>query len=121
MHKRTITYPGYDGTMYTEDFYFNISRAEVVDMQMSVVGGYEEKIKKISAAKDEVELYKLFKEFIMNSYGVKSDDGKRFIKRPELTEAFMQSEAYSELLMELCANDTNGAEFINAVLPNDTN
>lgn len=118
MHKRTITYPDYNGNTLTEDFYFNISKAEVIDMQMSVAGGYDEKIKKIIAANDQIELYKMFKEFISNSYGVKSDDGKRFKKSKELTDEFMQTEAYSVLLTELCENAKNGADFINAVLPN---
>lgn len=121
MHKRSITYPDYNGNMLTEDFYFNISRAEVIDMQMSIAGGYDEKLKKIVASNDQTELYRLFKEFIMTSYGVKSDDGKRFIKSKELTDAFMQSEAYSVLLVELTENDENGANFINAVLPNKNN
>lgn len=121
MHKRTITYPDYNGNTLTEDFYFNISRAEVIDMQMSVAGGYDEKIKKIIAANDQIEIYKMFKEFIANAYGVKSDDGKRFIKSKELTESFMQTEAYTVLITGFCTNAKDGADFINAVLPNKDN
>lgn len=117
MYKKTITYEDYNGVERTEDFYFNLSKAEITELEMSVDGGYGEMLKKIVAKKDAPTIMKVFKEFIRNSYGEKSDDGKRFIKSPELTDAFLQTEAYSNLFVELCTSADAAASFINAILP----
>ena len=117
MLKKTIKYTDYDGNEREEDFYFNLSRAEVTEMELSKEGGMSEYIKKISATQNGPELIKLFKEIIMKSYGEKSLDGKRFIKNKELTEAFIQTEAYSELFVELASNADEAVKFINGIMP----
>lgn len=118
MLKKTITFTDYNGVTRTEDFYFNLSKAELAEMEISTSGGLTERIKRITDGLDGPEIFKTFKEFIAKSYGVKSPDGKRFIKSEELTEAFFQTEAYSVLLMELLEeNGKNAADFMNAIIP----
>ena len=117
MLKKTIKYTDYDGNEREEDFYFNLSKAEITEMELSKEGGMSEYIKKISAAQNAPELIKLFKEIITKSYGEKSLDGKRFIKNKELTEAFTQTEAYSELFVELASNADEAVKFINGIMP----
>ena len=117
MLKKTLKYTDYDGNEREEEFYFNLSKAEVTEMELSKEGGMSEYIKKISAAQNAPELIKLFKEIITKSYGEKSLDGKRFIKNKELTEAFTQTEAYSELFVELASNADEAVKFINGIMP----
>lgn len=117
MLKKTIKYTDYNGETREEDFYFNLSKAEITEMELSKEGGMSEYIKKISAAQNGPELIKLFKEIIIKSYGEKSLDGKRFIKNKDLTEAFTQTEAYSELFVELASNADEAAKFINGIMP----
>lgn len=117
MLKKTITYPDYNGDTLTEDFYFNLSNAEVMEMEMSTSGGLAERINKIVAAKNAPEIIKVFKELILKAYGVKSDDGKRFIKSEELSAAFSQTEAYSQLFMELATDTEAASAFINGIVP----
>ena len=119
MLKKTITYKDYNDVERTEDFYFNMSKAEVLDMEVGIVGGYSEMIKKIIAANDTPTLVKIWKEFILKAYGEKSLDGKRFIKSEELSTAFSQTEAYSKLYMELATNADSAAKFVNGVVPSD--
>lgn len=121
MLKKTITYTDYDGLERTEEFRFNLTKAELMDMQLTTVGTFSELMRKIIEEKDIVRLAKYFKEIILKSYGVKSDDGKRFIKSPELSEAFSQTEAYSELYMELLGDSDKAAKFIQEVMPNMDN
>ena len=117
MLKKTIKYTDYDGNEREEDFYFNLSKAEITEMELSKEGGMSEYIKKISATQNGPELIKLFKDIIIKSYGEKSLDGKRFIKNKELTEAFIQTEAYSELFVELASNADEAVKFINGIMP----
>ena len=119
MYKRTITYTDYNGTERSETFYFNFSKAELAELQLSTDGGLENYIQRIVEAQDTKELIKVFKDLILRSYGEKTDDGKRFIKSKELSEAFSQTEAYSELFMALATDDKLAAEFINGILPSD--
>lgn len=119
MLKKTITYTDYDGLERTEEFRFNLTKAELVDMELTTVGTFSKLMQKIIDEKDMVRLAKYFKELILKSYGVKSDDGKRFIKSPELSEAFSQTEAYSELYMELLGNSEYAVKFIQQVMPKD--
>ena len=121
MLKKTIKYTDYDGNEREEDFYFNLSKAEITEMELSKEGGMSEYIKKISATQNGPELIKLFKEIIIKSYGEKSLDGKRFIKNQELTEAFIQTEAYSELFVELASNADEAVKFINGIMPKNMN
>lgn len=119
MLKKTITYTDYDGLERTEEFRFNLTKAELMDMELTTVGTFSKLMQKIIDEKDIVRLAKYFKELILKSYGVKSDDGKRFIKSPELSEAFSQTEAYSELYMELLGNSEYAVKFIQQVMPKD--
>lgn len=119
MLKKTITYTDYDGLERTEEFRFNLTKAELMDMELTTVGTFSKLMQKIIDEKDMVRLAKYFKELILKSYGVKSDDGKRFIKSPELSEAFSQTEAYSELYMELLSNSEYAVKFIQQVMPKD--
>lgn len=117
MIKKTISYTDYDGNERTEDFYFNLSKPELIEMQTSEAGGLEKKIEKISKEQDIKKIIELMKDIIQRSYGIKSDDGKRFIKNQEVLDEFMQSEAYSELFMALATDANAASEFINGILP----
>jgi len=117
MLKKTITYTDYNGTEWTEDFYFNISKAELMDMEMGINGGMSTMINKIIATHDNAALYKLFTDLITKAYGEKSLDGKRFVKSKELSDSFVQTEAYSALLDEFLSNSESAAAFVNGILP----
>lgn len=117
MLKKTMTYTDYNGNERTEDFYFNLTKAEITEMEMEVSGGLVEKINRIIAAQDATEIIKVFKNLILKSYGEKSPDGKRFIKSEELSTAFSQTEAYSDLYMLLATNSDEAAKFVNGIVP----
>lgn len=119
MLKKTMTYVNYNGEEVTEDFYFNLSKAEIMEMELSTGGGYAEMIEKIVAAKDVPSIIKIFKDLILQSYGEKSADGKRFVKSEALSQAFSQTEAYSDLFMELATDAEAAAEFVNGIIPAD--
>lgn len=119
MLKKTITYTDYNGVERTEDFYFNLTKAEIAEMELEIPGGMTEMLKRITAAQDTPSLVKIFKDLILRSYGEKSADGKRFIKSQELKESFAQTEAYSELFMELATNAEAASAFINGIIPAD--
>ena len=119
MIKKTINYVDYDGNERTEDFYFNLSKAELVEMNLSTEGGLESMIKKIVAERNFPRIVELFKKIILKAYGEKSPDGKRFVKSEELSNAFSQTEAYSNLFMELAGDAELAANFINGVVPAD--
>ena len=119
MYKQTLTYTDFNGVERTEDFYFNFTKAELMDMQLSTDGGLLEIIKRIVNAKDTPALIKLFKDVILKAYGIKSEDGKRFKKSDEIREDFSCTEAYSEIYMELATNSDAASEFINGILPAD--
>lgn len=117
MLKKTITYTDYNGVERTEDFYFNLSKAEVTEMELSVNGGLTQMLNNIVAAKDGAQIIKTFKEIVLKSYGEKSPDGKRFIKSEEISKAFSQTEAYSEIFMELALNEDAAANFVKGIMP----
>jgi len=117
MLKKTMTFKDYDGLDRTEDFYFNLSQAEVLEMEMGITGGLAEMIKKIISTSDVPKIVAVFKDLIVKSYGERDPNGKRFIKSPELTLAFCQTEAYSDLFMELSTQDEKAAEFVNGIIP----
>ena len=120
MLKKTITYEDFDGNKRTEDFYFNLSKAEVLEMEMGISGGMTQMLNKIIAAQDGGRIIKTFKDIILKAYGEKSPDGKRFIKSEEISTAFSQTEAYSQLFMELATNADAAATFMNSIIPVDT-
>lgn len=117
MLKKTITYEDYDGNTRTEDFYFNLSKAELIEIEASTPGGVAAKLEKISMDKNGSEIIKTFKDIILKSYGVKSEDGKRFIKSDEISKSFEETEAYSELFYELAVDADKAAAFINGIMP----
>ena len=117
MLKKTITFTDYNGMERKEDHYFNLSKAEIMEMEMSTTGGLSEMIKRIVDAQDAPAIIKVFKDLILKAYGVKSPDGKRFIKSKELSEEFAQTEAYSELFMELATDADAAAAFVNGIVP----
>lgn len=119
MLKRKITYTDYNGNERTEDFYFNLSKAELTEMQLSESGGLTEFIQRIIDTQDTKKIIELFKDLILKSYGEKSLDGKRFIKSKELSESFAQTEAYSDLFMELATDSKAASEFVNGIIPAD--
>lgn len=117
MLTKKITYTDYDGIERTETFYFNLSKAEIAEMQLIHPGGYAEYLQRIVDAKDQEKVVEAFKTLILNAYGEKSDDGKRFRKSKELSEEFSQTEAYSELFMELITEPDAGSAFVNGIMP----
>lgn len=119
MLKKTITYTDYNGTERTEDFYFNLTKAELMEMEMGTTGGLAESIKNIVSAQDAPKIIKIFKELILKAYGEKSADGKRFVKSDELATAFSHTEAYSQLFMELASDADAASAFINGIIPGD--
>ena len=117
MYKKTITYTDYNDVQRTEDFYFSLNEAEITEMQLGVEGGYAAMIDKIIKAQDTPALIKIFKELLLKSYGIKSDDGRRFIKSEKLSEEFTQTPAYSELYMMLATDDKQASAFIKNIMP----
>lgn len=119
MLKKTITYTDYNGVERKEDHYFNLTKAELMEMEMSTAGGFAEMIQRIVDAQDAPSIIKVFKELILKAYGQKSPDGKRFIKTDELAKEFSETEAYSELFMELATDADAASAFINGIIPAD--
>lgn len=117
MLKETRTYVDFDGVERTEDFYFNFTKAELLQMELSVKGGFHAYIEQIVKAKNETELIRLFKELLEKSYGVKSPDGRKFIKNDEVLEDFKHTEAYSDLFMELATDADKASKFVNGIFP----
>lgn len=119
MFKKTVTYKDYNGVERTESYHFHFSEAEILDMEMSVEGGFAERVQKIIDANDQAKLMKVIKQFVIDAYGVKSEDGKRFIKNEQVKTEFIESPAYSKIWMELMSSDQVAADFINNVIPAD--
>ena len=119
MYKKIMTYTDYNGEERTEDFYFNLTKAEITEMELSTEGGLRDKIERITKAKDVPEIIRLFKELILKAFGIKSPDGKRFIKSEQLSEEFSQTQAYSDFFMELATNSDAASEFVNGIMPSD--
>ena len=120
MLKKTITYTDYNDVERTEDFYFNLSKAEIMEMEMGTTGGLAEMINKIVQTQDAPAIIKVFKDLILKAYGERSADGKRFEKKNgTLAEAFAETEAYSQLFMELATDADAAARFVNGIIPRD--
>ncbi len=117
MIKKTITYTDYNGNERTEDFYFHLNRAELMEMELSQRGGLIAMIDRIVADQDGEKIINVFKDLILRSYGVKTPDGKRFIKSEELRREFEQTEAYSILFTELATNTEEAIAFFNKIIP----
>lgn len=120
MIKLTRTYTDYNGVEKTEDFFFHLSEAEILDMELETEGGFIETINKISNAKDLPQLIKLFRRLLHKSYGEKTPDGG-FLKNDEILAKFMAKKAYSDIYVELATNDELGSEFVKKVVPSKMN
>lgn len=121
MLKKTITYTDFNGTERTEDFFFNLTEAELVEMEYSDRRGFEEMVKEIINAKDNATIIKLTKQIVLDAYGQKSEDGRRFIKNDTIREEFSQTNAYSKLFMELASDDEAAAKFMEGIVPKNAN
>ena len=123
MLKKTITYEDYDGNSRTETFHFGLNKAELAKMEMSTTGGLTNMLNRIMEAQDGPAILKVYEEFIDKSYGEKSLDGKRFVKVDDagvpLVKAFKETEAYSQLFLDVMTDADKAAEFMIGVLPND--
>lgn len=119
MIKKTIEYTDFNNDVRIEDFYFNLTKDELVQLGVKYPGGLEKKINDLIKTDDAQEVYDIFRTIVLESYGEKSDDGKRFIKSKEMATAFSQTNAFSELIMELISDSEYGAKFIEGLLPED--
>ncbi len=119
MYKKTMTYTDFSDNERTEDFYFNLTRAECLELEHGTSGGMHRMLTRIIAAQDTPTLVETFKKIILASYGEKSPDGKRFIKTKEVVEAFSQTNAYSDLFIELSTNTESATTFVNAIIPKE--
>lgn len=119
MYKVHEKYTDYDGNERVEDFYFNLTKAEITDMELTTEGGMSAMLNRIIAAKDTSKLIAVFKDLILKSYGQKSADGRRFIKSKELTKEFTETPAYSQIYLRLATDDKAATEFVNNVIPRD--
>lgn len=115
MYKKTITYTDFNGTERTEDFYFHMTQAEILKMEYSQEGGMTNVIQKIIDTEETTKLLPLFETVVRMSYGKRSVDGRHFEKKPEYTDQFLASEAYSNMFVEFMTNADEAAKFINSV------
>ena len=117
MLKKTITFTDFNGVERKEDYYFNLTKAELIKMELGVKGGLAEKIQRITNEQDAPAIMEFFEELILKSYGKKSEDGKSFIKTDAIREEFKNSAAYDVLFMEMVTDETKGSEFITGIIP----
>lgn len=117
MYKYTATYTDYDGVERTEDFLFNLSEAEIVEMEYGVTGGMQKMLEQIVAAKDTKRIMDVFKDLIKRAYGVKSPDGRRFEKDEKLSKEFTETPVYSDMFMKFARDADAAAEFVNKIIP----
>lgn len=117
MIKKTIEYTDYNGNLCTEEAFFHLTKAELIELELSEKDGFQEHIKKLTEEQNTKEIYKIFKEILTSAYGIKSEDGKRFIKDPQLTKEFTQTEAFSELIFSLISDAEGAAAFIAGIGP----
>ena len=114
---KKIKYTDFNGLEREEEFMFNLTEAEITEMELTTDGGLSDSIKKIIAAQDTPEIIKVFKMLLLKSYGEKSADGRRFVKSDKLSEEFAQTNAYSQLFMKLATDDKAAVAFINGIMP----
>lgn len=119
MYKIHEKYTDFDGNEREEDFYFNLMKSEIMEMELGTTGGLSAMLKNIIATQDVPKIIDMFKTLVLKAYGVKSPDGKRFVKSKELTDEFTQTEAYSQIFMRLATDSKAATEFVNHVVPAD--
>ena len=117
---KTITYTDFNGNERTESFWFHLSRPELTEMLLGIDNNIETYIKTIIKSENYYEIVKIFKKLILEAYGEKSEDGRRFMKTPEKAKEFAETEAYSVLFTELTTNEEKASEFVNGLIPKDT-
>lgn len=117
MFKKTVEYTDFNGETVSEDLYFHFSEVELIEMELSVEGGLSAKLEKMISTANGREIVAYVKELILDAYGERSEDGKRFIKNDEVREAFSQTQAFSTVLFELLQGEDAASKFINALLP----
>lgn len=119
MLKKTITYVDYNDQKRTEDYWFHLTKSELIELDASNEGGLETTIRKIVKETDTKRIVELVKNLVLKSYGEKSADGKRFVKSKEAAEAFMQTEAYSQLFVDLISDPDQMTAFFKGIIPQD--
>lgn len=117
MLKKSITYTDFNGEEVTEDFYFNFTRTEIMNLEVSIRGGMSKRLEEIIKNQDPHEMVVQFQDLILLSYGEKSEDGKRFIKNDELRKNFEQSSAYDVLIWQFTTDDKAASDFVNGIVP----
>ena len=117
MLAKEITYTDYNGTKRTETFYFYLSRAELMRMEMTCETSLRDKLIAMVKEQDKVKLYEYFEWLVLKSYGEKSEDGRHFRKSEEISKEFSNTEAFSELLIELCSGEDKVLAFVNGIVP----
>lgn len=117
MYVKKIKYTNYNGEEREQKFYFNLNKAELLEMELVTPGGYENYINRIIEAREQKTLVEIFKELLLKSYGEKSDDGERFVKNDRIREEFESTEAFSELYFELATNTEAATAFVNGIIP----
>lgn len=117
MLKRDITYETPDEETVTETFYFNLSRTEIIEMEVDHTGGLQEAIQRMIKTKDLRSIMAEMKKIILTSYGVRSDDGKRFMKNDDLRTEFIETGAFDSLFMELATDEDAAGTFIMGIVP----
>ena len=120
MLAKAMTYTDYNGNERTETFYFNLTKAELMQWELKEVGGLRAKLEKIIASKNQPEIAEMFAEVIDKAFGIKSPDGRRLIKNPEILEEFKQTEAYSDLYMELATDAKAASSFVEQIIPTNS-
>lgn len=121
MFKITETYTDYDGNERTEDFYFNLTQAEITEMELSTDGGLDTMIRELQSSRDGKRIVAVFKDLILRSYGKKSPNGRNFVKSPEIAKDFEQTEAYSQIFMRLATDADYAAKFVSGIVPGGGN
>lgn len=121
MITKKITYTDFNGNERTEEFNFNLTKAELIEIEMSTTGGLVEMVNRIVAAQDAPSIIKVFKDLVLKAYGKKSPDGRQFIKNDKLRAEFEATEAYSEIFVELATNPEAASAFVNGIIPSDAN
>lgn len=119
MYQTTVTYEDLNGNTVTDTLYFNLTRAEIVEMQVSYPGGYAEKLMEVVKAEDKGQMWLMFKELILAAYGTKSEDGKSFRKDPVARADFLQTLAYDTFFYDLVTNEDSAANFVRGMFPKD--
>lgn len=117
MLKKTHTYIDFDGDERTEDFYFNLTEAELTELEYSMNGGLSQLLEKIIKENDQKQIIEYFKKIVIMAHGVKSFDGRQFVKNDKVREEFVSTVAYSDIFMELAHDANKAAEFVNGIMP----